>query len=477
VTKPTSPGLAFWLGLLILALVLRLGVLALHQPWDGPTFQSRNLHGDAVEYHRIAVNLSEGRPFSKQTSPPYAPDALRTPVYPGFVALIYKLAGPGFLIPALVQIAMALLTILMLTRWCSRELGTGAAVVAGLLFALDIDYAHLNVTLWSETLYLLFLVPAMIIWSGLLSTPRPSAGAAGGVLFGLAALTRPAAALIAPLAALSTFLGGWLGGRREKRRPGSLGASRRESGFWAAILLAAMALSIAAPWVWRNHETFGIARLSSSAGWNLLHVHAARLLAATEGKPVEEVQRTLDAEVDSLLWAEEIGNPLARSDLEAVVALEVFRKYPGEYAKLQLGGMANLLLSPGRSRWVISMGGEPEFRPVAQRIAELGWVRGLMEAARGELWISLLAVVRVVWLLALYALAALGLYALIKERRIAIWFPFAAYALYALLLAGPLGDSRFRVALLPSLVIFAGAGWTFFRSWRGGIRMLRVPGR
>jgi hypothetical protein len=98
-------------------------------------------------------------------------------------------------------------------------------------------------------------------------------------------------------------------------------------------------------------------------------------------------------------------------------------------------------------------------------IAERGWLEGLREAARGEIWITLLALVRVAWLVGLYALAMIGLIQLVRQRRVALWLPLAAYALYALLLAGPLGDSRFRVALLPSLVFFAGAGWVALRSW------------
>jgi hypothetical protein len=138
--------------------------------------------------------------------------------------------------------------------------------------------------------------------------------------------------------------------------------------------------------------------------------------------------------------------------------------------------MANLLLSPGRSRWTISMGGEPEFRPVARMIAERGWFEGLREAARGELWITLLALVRMAWLVGLYALAVIGLVQLVRQRRVALWLPLAAYALYALVLAGPLGDSRFRVALLPSLVFFAGAGWVVVHAWwmaRRGNRQVR----
>jgi hypothetical protein len=455
----------FWLGLVAVALLLRLGVLALHQPWDEDTYRSRNLQGDAVEYDRIAGNLSAGHGFSRESAPPYSPDALRTPLYPGFVAGLHRLAGPSFLYPALAQILLALVTVVLLTRWCARELGATAAAAAGLLFALDIDYAHLNATLWSETLYLAFLVPALLAWTEILSRPVPGKGAMAGLWFGLASLTRPAAVLLAPVAALFTFVGGWPGRQRARRRPGAVAASRRESGFWAAVLVGLVALAVIAPWVWRNYETFGIARLSSSAGWNLLHVHAARTLATVEGLPLESAQRTLDAEVDSLLWDEERGNPMARSEVEAGVAARVIQEHPRAYTRLQLAGMANLLLSPGRSRWIISLGGEPEFRPVARMIAERGWLQGFLEAARGELWITLLALVRVAWLLALYALAALGLLHLAKERRAAIWVPLLTYALYGLVLAGPLGDSRFRVALLPSLVVFAGAGWAALRAW------------
>ena len=68
-------------------------------------------------------------------------------------------------------------------------------------------------------------------------------------------------------------------------------------------------------------------------------------LAAGGSDPELLARQALDTRVDSLLWEEEIGNPLARSEVAAGVAVEVIRRHPADYLRLQLAGMANLIRS------------------------------------------------------------------------------------------------------------------------------------
>src|SRR6185436_5522445 len=86
-----------WLIIFILALSARWGY-ALSFPAN---VQLQDV--DARGYHALALNLLEGHGFSLNTDPPYVPDAIRTPAYPLFVAVIYAVSGRNPLHVALIQ--------------------------------------------------------------------------------------------------------------------------------------------------------------------------------------------------------------------------------------------------------------------------------------------------------------------------------------------------------------------------------------
>ncbi len=72
---------------------------------------------DALGYHQLAVNLLEHGAFSISTAPPLQPDAIRTPGYPAFIALVYLIFGVSPQAVLLLQVILDSLTALLVTGY------------------------------------------------------------------------------------------------------------------------------------------------------------------------------------------------------------------------------------------------------------------------------------------------------------------------------------------------------------------------
>jgi 4-amino-4-deoxy-L-arabinose transferase-like glycosyltransferase len=251
-------------GIVVVALAARIWtVLTLPQEEQAPT-------ADALQYDMIAVNLSQGRGFSwpaNQPDPTYAsparPTSMRAPLYPAFLAAIYRVFGHDYLIVRLIQCVLgALLCVVVYgigALWGMPRVGLVAAAITAVYppFATHFSYYGGPDRLTSEGLFMLLL--AASAW-GLLRLSRdvrhrPWAVTAGVVL-GLATLTRPVALLVPAVLVVWAFV-----------------APRRERGQWLramAIVCAAFVVTLL-PWTLRNyrvqHRFVPVTTVSGKAFW------------------------------------------------------------------------------------------------------------------------------------------------------------------------------------------------------------------
>jgi len=228
------------------AFALRLVVLLEYR--DVPYYDRP--YSDSEHYHRRAVEIVGGDWLGAQAS------FLGSPLYPYFVAAIYKPFGISFTLLFLVQVLLGSATCVLiyrLTRALSRD-GPYPALLAGLMTAGYGTFAFYDVTVLMTSLEVFLLCAAIV----LLVSERSGRMVAlvSGALLGLAALGRPNLLLFAPV----VFL--WLVYRERNR-----GAARS----WRSGTLFAVGCVIAiAPVSIRNYV---VARdfvpISSSAGINL----------------------------------------------------------------------------------------------------------------------------------------------------------------------------------------------------------------
>ncbi len=254
----------FELALIVaLALALRLALW-----WLLPRDQ---LVSDEPEYLAAASWLAHGRGFSFYAEWPW----LRPPLYLLFLAPWMRFFGLDLAPIRLAQLVLSL-SVPVLTYLLARaSLGRRAAVAAGLLTALWLPLAMLPHLVLAENLFLPLLLAAMLCLvrfqkemdrdgsdvGPLLRRASTRWALAGGLLLGLAALTRGMTVGFFPLAALWVLWISWRQGRSRRRFLSALAT---------AVLLSLAALLVILPWTGYNYLRYGkLILVDTTGGYNL----------------------------------------------------------------------------------------------------------------------------------------------------------------------------------------------------------------
>ncbi len=208
-SSSTRRAVAIAIGLYLLAVVLRLGVL--YEVHDHPTFDE--LHAlDMRGNHEFALSILEGlRPTT----------FYKAPAYTYVMAGIYALTDTEPLYVRLVQIVLVSF-VPVLTFLIGRFFfGDLVGAIAGLLAAVFWTFLYFSVELLdTELACLIYMLLAYLLL--ILDGRRLTTWLVCGLLLGLGAITRPNILAFAPVLAVTVFLVGW---RRERRRAASLDAS------------------------------------------------------------------------------------------------------------------------------------------------------------------------------------------------------------------------------------------------------------
>ena len=166
---------------------------------------------------------------------------LRPPGYYFFLAQLFKLGIESVATMARIQTGLWVATAVATYSLGYVLLGRGAALFAGLFFAVNLEAVTFAARICTEALFVPLLVPALVLLARLAKRPSGRLAFATGLLFGLAALVRSAPVLLVPGAALLIGLGQ---GFRRSIRP-------------MAGLVLGMAV-ILVPWSVRNSVVMGM---------------------------------------------------------------------------------------------------------------------------------------------------------------------------------------------------------------------------
>jgi len=452
--------------ILLLALLLRVAWIAAF-PADaiGPV--------DAEGYHLIARNLLEGHGFSMVWEAPFCPTALRTPLYPLFLAGAYRILGAEPARAVWLQLLLEVLSTALVMRAGTLLGGRRTGALAGLLYACNGSTQRYTGILFAETLLLTGMAAALTTTLCAMQHPTLKQGALSGALWGLALLTKPNVQFLA-LAAGALLLAAAL------RQPRASRARKRHlasiAGFAALLLLVLM------PWVLRNAVVFKRGLLSTAYEENLARVSAVATLAEVEGIPAEPWTPTWEALYNRLVetaaqrcaWnaAPEDALPCLereqrRQDV-AASARDVVLAHPGAFVSSHLRGISNSLLNLGHRDWYRAlthktweqtgvldniwkrMGESLSIGAVGDAFHAL-WLERVVNAPLDAalVWWGLLALRTAVWWGALCGC---------RRLRHAPALLLGGIAVYGLLLAGPIAHDRFYLPAIPAVVISLAVG-------------------
>jgi len=165
-----------------LAFILRL-IYLLQQRTADPLFDYPIL--DGLYHHNWAVSIVQGAFLGRESF-------FRAPLYPYFLALIYKIFGIGFFMPRVVQSLLGSISCVLTYRLGRAILGENVGLIAGLIAAaypLSIYYEN-ELLIPALLIFLILTAVQATRWAA----ARPAAKTrwlAAGIAWGLAAITRP----------------------------------------------------------------------------------------------------------------------------------------------------------------------------------------------------------------------------------------------------------------------------------------------
>jgi 4-amino-4-deoxy-L-arabinose transferase-like glycosyltransferase len=218
--------------IIVLSLALRLGLVF--------GVQGLGIHtDDERDYTQLAESLLTGQGYRFANG---VITSLRPPLYPAFVATVWKLSGSTSLtVVRLAQIAVALATVWLVFLLGRRMFSARIGLVAAAIWAFYPSWLYANVLILTEVLFTFFVVlTCCCIAEGLKDRRRLLLWSAlGGLSIGMGALTR---SVLWPLPLVLVPVLMWLTGPGWRTRCG------------AAACLVAGYLVVVAPWAGRNTQ-------------------------------------------------------------------------------------------------------------------------------------------------------------------------------------------------------------------------------
>ena len=453
----------------------------------------RLYNGDSPLYEQYALSMLEtGRYLSpgygSADTNPFA-DMIRPPGYPLLLAAVYGVVGPAagpWVLFGLNTLAMC--GVLALLLGLLRRLKLDRAWPMLLVIALDPAWWMYSKELVPEPWFVLLLTASVLaVYVGVqraVAGGHPAevsglrrAGAAlptegaygvqravarnespgfldrlpvwslfllGGLALGLATWFKPIT-LYAPwlaLPALTVAL--WYMGAG-KRRPLALSA-----------LYLAGAMVFIFSWQLRNYQQHGSLAYTSIAAENILTGHAAFVLAAREGiTHLEAQQRIRDAYARRYGGTPQLETFAGEEEAKRTLAREILAENRLLYVRTIVRGMVVTLMDPGRLVFTRTFR-EPDNAKIGltntlSREGLLGTVRILLR----EDPVLVVYAVAYMLFLGVFAMGSLvGAWWLGRRYPLLVLMLVAA-VLYLWILGGPSGYARFRLYLMPFMVVLA----------------------
>lgn len=416
--------------------------------WHHP---ERAFWPDTSTYLHVALHLLHHGAYPVDT-------ALRTPVFPTFIALIYWIAGERPWAFILAQVVISLMAVALTWSLGRRLVSRTAAVVAALLMALSLDSITLSLQLLSETTFTFLLVLTLWYWVRFKDSQRPRLLVLAALLMGLTILCRPIAVLFPALLAATLFI----------PPRGRTVAVARE-----LVVFAAVVVLVVSPWIWHNGRGIGMRTLSTVSASNFLGYYAATVEADIRGVPDEQVRSELNGRIVNKL--RELGLPdteANRARVSTVLARPIVKAHPVRFVvlnlKADLRGLLPDIATPGDIIGVTTGG-----KGTLAVLKRDGIFAATAHFFRGQTWVIWVILPFVALLILTYVAAIGGVVMLVRARD---WYPLAillAPVAYCLLMPGAASTARFKVPALPYLSLLAGVG--LHAAWRPVRRLFPVP--
>lgn len=433
-----------WIALF--AIVLRFAYQALMLHFGG----SFDNGSDSEKYLAIAREFLAGG-FGSHSSGQLE----RMPLYPAFLAAVFHLFGMDNL-RAVVSVqnvidALSVIGIGVAARSMSDRFTVPSAFAAAVIpnFLVHASY------ILTETVFTFFFVWGLcaLLWA--LRRNTVPLLATGGLLFGLALMTRPVMIPYLLILIPSLAVAFWIQGKTSVVRSAVL-----------ATIPALLVLLCAAPRAVDHYRHYGYLSLTSQQGTHLLNWFYGCLASATpcaeRGRVVEEMRPVSEQRVAAL--GKDKDNPFAVSSVESRLAVEkILSTPPSLIATSMTAGIFRVLMQTGFYEAFAQF-----HQPMTFFSAMSG--HNLTERLSNFAATNRTNTFMMFWLLAQTTLVLsrgvqlAGLVHGLREPATrGATLILASTIVYFLVLTGPVAGPKYRIPIEPPLLILFGIGWIWLR--------------
>lgn len=428
-----------------------------YKPWKPEIEEQQVLKSDAEGYNEMALDLVKHYKFmDKRTS---RLSAIRTPLYPVFIAAIYKFAGERPWVVLLVQILVDTASCLILYLMLYPFFADRKAFITALFFAVNPFLVKQCCIPACETLFVFFLFLTAYFFTRALAAGehkhRMLNYGLTGLLLGLTTLVKPISLYLPFFMLLFLFY-----------------IYRRQLKHAAvySLLFILIFTGTVLPWFCRNYNVYGYFSFSVSGSYNLLTLNVASMEAISQKKRLDRMKIKLLEETDRRILAQgkdpEKLNPFEKAEYWQEVGLEYIKKKPFQFFKTYVKGVFSIFTTLGSSTF-------RDMLHVRTAAAGTGDTGDKNRATRFQILKSLLskeklptliiALVLGLYLLLLYASTVIGWITYARSRgkyNKAVLLFFIFMALYFTLVTGAAGlvAARFKIPVLPFLFPFGAVG-------------------
>ncbi len=429
-----------------MALVLRLSPLLRH----GTNWA---MGADSGGYVQMADGLRSGCGFARKVGDRCdAPEIVRPPGYPLFLAAI-----PGFRNVIAVQAALSALTCILLAAFVRPRWGSPAALLSAFLLAIDLPSAHAASQILSDSLFQTFVLCAVLCAlaaADRAQTGLPAAKLAllSGLLASIAVMVRPnGLCLIAvlPLFFCTSLISAW---------------PRR---LLLASLAVAIPLAAVVTWTLRNKAYTGVLTFSFIGSCDAYYYKAAGLQAYRTGGTLVAAQADFARDIGAQSaspWA----NLRFYEEMNTRAPRLIFR-HPIDFLIVTSEDFLFLLTAPERRPFQpLEMGsdaGTHRLRRMFQGlvVAPFFTLRNVMQI-EFDSSIVLCALALLQLSLTSFTLVGVGLALVgLRTRRYGHWHSMVVLFIAVLALlapaSGPEANARLRLPVIPLLIMLSAIGW------------------
>ncbi len=427
--------------IIAIALIIRMAFFLSYKPWDQDVVDvaiHNYSNSDAPVYNQLALSLLSDKSF-------YNFNACRTPGYPVFVALIYSISNGSVWLVLFVQILLNLFSVYLVFIIARSIFTEKIAFLSALLFAIDINQAFYNVTLYTETLFVTMFLSSILFLCKALKENTLLSVLISALFLGVATLVRPITFLFPVIAVFSILV---------------LTSLKLKTKLIYSLIFVTTFYIIISPWLIHNYSKFGEAKLSTLPEYNLLFYYAAYTEVYKTGKDIELVRKDFrDLAVKQGVTSPEGHGSATFEDCKVYsrIAKDYIKDNFILYCKRHLMGIVNLYTGMN-TKAIAEIFHLKSTNLPHEQFASPGIINSMINFYRskstGEVlisfWIGL-------FLLFNYFFSLFGMLSSLK-RKDKYSILFVLIILYFSIITGVEGLERFRLPFMPFINIFCAIG-------------------